>query len=85
MAGSFDNTGDFARHDLLTLRPSYGRTPVWIDVGAEDRFRAADQRLAHELGARAHVWPGKHGSHYWRAHMREYLAFYASALANCRR
>jgi enterochelin esterase-like enzyme len=85
MAGSFDGVADFARHDLLSQPPSYGRTPVWIDVGTQDRFRAADQQLAQELGLRAHVWPGKHGSHYWRAHMAQYLRFYASALANCRR
>jgi S-formylglutathione hydrolase FrmB len=83
MAGSFDNTSDFARHDLLTLRPSYGRTPVWIDVGAQDRFRAADVRLARELGLAPHVWPGKHGSRYWRDHMADYLRFYADALARC--
>jgi S-formylglutathione hydrolase FrmB len=83
MAGSFDSPRDFGRHDLLSLRPSYGRTPVWIDVGSEDRFRRADVRLASELGLRAHVWPGSHGSEYWRAHMGEYLRFYAAALAHC--
>jgi S-formylglutathione hydrolase FrmB len=85
MAGSFDGPGDFARHDLLALHPSYGSTPLWIDVGTEDRFRAADVRLAGELGATAHVWPGKHGSRYWRAHMTSYLRFYADALARCGR
>jgi S-formylglutathione hydrolase FrmB len=83
MAGSFDGPRDFARHDLLALGPSYGRTPVWIDVGTRDRFRAADVRLAGELGVRAHVWPGKHGSRYWRDHMAQYLRFYADALARC--
>jgi poly(3-hydroxybutyrate) depolymerase len=66
-----------ARHDLLRLRPSYGSTPVWIDVGTQDRFRPADVRLARELGVQPHVWPGKHGSNYWRAHMKQYLRFYA--------
>lgn len=80
MAGSFDSASDFARHDLLSLRPSYGSTPVWIDVGTQDRFRAADVRLARELGLQAHVWPGKHGSAYWRTHMKQYLRFYAD---NC--
>ncbi|HKN94028.1 MAG TPA: alpha/beta hydrolase-fold protein [Thermoleophilaceae bacterium] len=83
MARSFDGPADFARHDLLSLRPSYGSTPVWIDVGAQDRFRAADVRFAREIGLQPHVWPGQHGSHYWRAHMAQYLAFYAKALANC--
>jgi S-formylglutathione hydrolase FrmB len=83
MAGSFDGLGDFARHDLLSLDPSYGSTPVWIDVGTQDRFRAADVRLAGELGVTPHVWPGEHGSRYWRAHMAQYLRFYADALARC--
>jgi S-formylglutathione hydrolase FrmB len=85
MPGSFDGAADFARHDLLRLRPRYGPTPVWIDVGSEDRFRAADLRLAASLGTRARVWPGKHSSRYWRAHMGDYLRFYAGALARCRR
>jgi S-formylglutathione hydrolase FrmB len=85
MAGSFDSARDFARHDLLALRPSYGRTPVWIDVGTQDRFRTADERFAQEAGLRVRVWPGKHGSRYWRAHMGEYLRFYAGALAHCGR
>jgi S-formylglutathione hydrolase FrmB len=84
MAKSFDGPSDFAQHDLLALDPSYGKTPVWIDVGSQDRFRAADVRLASELGVRPHVWPGKHGSRYWRDHMASYLRFYADALAHCR-
>ncbi len=83
MARSFDGPADFARHDLLALRPSYGSTPVWIDVGTQDRFRAADVRFARSIGLQPRVWPGKHSSHYWRAHMAQYLAFYANALANC--
>jgi S-formylglutathione hydrolase FrmB len=83
MAGAFDGPSDFARHDLLALRPSYGSLPVWIDVGTQDRFRPADVRFAAELRLRPHVWPGRHGSHYWRAHMDQYLQFYANALANC--
>jgi predicted esterase len=80
MTGAFDGAADFARHNLLALRPSYGHTPVWIDVGTEDRFRAADVQLARELGVTAHVWPGKHGTRYWRSHMAQYLRFYADAL-----
>jgi S-formylglutathione hydrolase FrmB len=83
MAGSFDSMEDFAEHDLPALRPSYGRTPVWIDVATQDRFRAADVRFARELGVTPHVWPGKHGSRYWRSHMADYLRFYADALAGC--
>jgi S-formylglutathione hydrolase FrmB len=83
LPGAFDGPADFARHDLLTLRPPYGRTPLWIDVGSADRFRAADARLATELHVTPHVWPGKHGSRYWKAHMAAYLRFYADALARC--
>ncbi len=83
MAGAFDSAHDFVRHDLLALRPSYGAMPVWIDVGSADRFRTADVRLARELGVVLHVWPGKHGSRYWRTHMGDYLRFYADALARC--
>jgi enterochelin esterase-like enzyme len=80
---AFDGRRDFARHNLLALDPSYGRTPVWIDVGSEDRFRPADVRLASELGVVPHVWPGRHGTRYWRAHVDDYLGFYADALARC--
>jgi S-formylglutathione hydrolase FrmB len=80
MSGSFDGAADFARHDLLALRPDYGRTPVWIDVGTNDPFRAAGVRLAGKLRVTPHVWPGEHGSRYWRDHMGAYLRFYADAL-----
>jgi hypothetical protein len=30
-----------------------------------------------------HVWPGAHDGDYWRAHYRQYLHFYAGALAHC--
>ncbi|HET8672483.1 MAG TPA: hypothetical protein VFL87_02530, partial [Thermoleophilaceae bacterium] len=83
MSGAFDSARDFSRHDLLALRPSYGAAPVWIDVGASDRFRAADVKLARELGVVPHVWPGRHGSLYWRSHMYDYLRFYTDALARC--
>jgi hypothetical protein len=29
------------------------------------------------------VWPGEHGTRYWRAHVDEYLRFYAAALERC--
>jgi enterochelin esterase-like enzyme len=61
---------------------------VWLDVGTQDPFRAADTRLAGELrrrpaGVSFHVWPGGHEGAYWRAHWSEYLSFYAAALARC--
>jgi S-formylglutathione hydrolase FrmB len=89
MPGAFDGAADFARNDLLHIPASaYGRAPVWIDVGTRDRFRPADVVLARRCSAGGanvdlHVWPGKHGSAYWRSHMRDYLNFYANALARC--
>lgn len=90
-AGAFDDAADFARHDLLGAAARgnpFGATPVWLDVGREDPFRSADLTLARSLRRhRAHVsmtvWPGGHGSAYWRAHWGSYLAFYTRALKHC--
>jgi enterochelin esterase-like enzyme len=79
--GAFDDAADFARHDLVVHPPSYGRTPVWIDVGTEDGFRRVAVLYAHEVHAQLHVWPGGHDGPYWRAHTGAYLRFYASACA----
>ena len=89
--GAFDSAADFAHHDVIRAaagRDPYGATPVWLDVGTEDPFRAADTRLAGELRGRGgavsfHVWPGAHEGAYWRAHWAAYLGFYAAALARC--
>jgi poly(3-hydroxybutyrate) depolymerase len=75
--GAFDDAADFARNDIVNHPPSYGKTPVWIDVGASDGFRATDVRYAHEIHAQLHVWPGGHEGAYWRAHIARYLRFYA--------
>jgi poly(3-hydroxybutyrate) depolymerase len=78
MPRAFDDAADFARHDLLR-GSAYGKTPVWIDVGTRDRFRVADVAFAARAHLRVHVWPGEHRSAYWRAHMADYLRFYADA------
>jgi S-formylglutathione hydrolase FrmB len=91
-AGAFDDAEDFARNDIIGAVRSgdpYRGLAVWIDVGGQDPFRAADTRLATELrhnGHRVqfHVWPGGHTGTYWASHWRSYLRFYASALAGCR-
>lgn len=83
-AGAFDDAQDFARHDLLRLaktRTLY-RTQVWIDVGRDDPFLAADTTLAHELARRGirvqlEVHSGGHSG--WSGRMGEYLRFYARA------
>jgi enterochelin esterase-like enzyme len=82
-AGAFDDAADFARHDVMGLPFRY-RGPLWLDVGSDDPFRAADQVFALAHSASFRVWPGGHESSYWAAHMREYLRFYARALARCR-
>jgi enterochelin esterase-like enzyme len=61
---------------------------MWIDVGTDDPFRAADTRLADELRrdgqpVQFHVWPGGHDGSYWSSHWGSYLGFYAAALAHC--
>ena len=68
----------------------FNRLPVWIDSGIDDPFHDADAAFASLLRLRGvdvtyHTWPGGHRASYWRAHMAEYLGFYASALARCSR
>jgi S-formylglutathione hydrolase FrmB len=78
-AGAFDDAQDFARHDVVRL--ARYRVPVWIDVGADDPFRAADTSLARRVHAIFHIWPGGHDPGYWRRHTGAYLRFYADACA----
>jgi S-formylglutathione hydrolase FrmB len=87
---AFDNAADFARNDVFKAarKGRFHRMPVWIDGGSEDAFHNADAAFVSVLRARGvgvnyRVWPGAHTASYWRAHMGEYLRFYASALANC--
>ena len=89
--GAFDDAQDFARHDVIAAARAgdpYRGAAVWIDVGTDDPFRAADTTLAETLRAdghpvQLHIWPGSHGQDYWQSHWNSYLQFYASALANC--
>jgi len=90
-AGAFDDAEDFARHDVIAAARAgdpYPGVAVWIDVGTDDPFRAADTTLAGALRAdghpvQFHVWPGGHDQGYWQSHWNSYLGFYAAALANC--
>jgi S-formylglutathione hydrolase FrmB len=93
-AGAFDDAQDFARHDVIGFagRSSnpYPGAALWLDVGTQDPFRRAGTALAAALRAHGHaiqlhVWPGGHEHSYSRAHFAGYLAFYANALARCRR
>jgi hypothetical protein len=86
--GAFDDAGDFARHDVVGLartrgRRPWGRAALWLDSGRDDPFRRSDQVFAGALGITLRLWPGGHEGAYWRRHYREYLRFYAGALARC--
>jgi len=90
-AGAFDDAEDFAQHDVIgaAMRSTlYPGARVWLDVGTDDPFRAADTELAHLLRRRGrpvlfHVWPGSHDDTYWKRHVGAYMRFYAGALARC--
>jgi enterochelin esterase-like enzyme len=92
--GVFASPADFARHDVLararrSSRP-FGDTQVWLDRGDADPYRRGTDRLASLLRGGAtrltvrHA-PGGHDRAYWDAHMAQWVAFYARALASCRR
>jgi S-formylglutathione hydrolase FrmB len=89
--GAFDDAADYARNDVFAAarRGRFDGLPVWVDGGDADPFRAADAAFVSLLRGRGaplayHVWPGAHTGAYWQAHMRQYLGFYAGALAACR-
>jgi enterochelin esterase-like enzyme len=92
--GAFDGAEDFSRHDLIAFAradaAAWRGMPLWLDGGDEDPFRPGVAAFAAALrtdGAdlRVHTWKGGHLTGYWRAHMAQYLRFYARALARCRR
>jgi S-formylglutathione hydrolase FrmB len=90
-AGAFDNEEDFERHNLLAAAAGpdpYRGKHLWLDVGTEDPFRAADTRFADALKAKGaaiqfHVWQGGHDAGYWNSHWGPVLTFYARQLARC--
>jgi enterochelin esterase-like enzyme len=84
-AGAFDNAEDFERHDVIgAARPgAYRGARVWLDVGDRDPFLGATRELGRRLGVKVRVWPGEHGTRYWRDHVDEYLRFYVAALTRC--
>jgi S-formylglutathione hydrolase FrmB len=92
-AGAFDDAGDFARNDVIGAARAgdpYRGMSVWMDIGTDDPFRAADTDLARALRRHGqvvtfHVWPGSHTGSYWSSHWDSYLRFYAGALGRCRR
>jgi S-formylglutathione hydrolase FrmB len=86
--GAFDDAADFSRHDVVGIARRRGADPwhgakLWLDGGSADPFRSSDTTFARALGIRMRVWPGGHDFGYWGAHYRDYLRFYARALARC--
>jgi S-formylglutathione hydrolase FrmB len=90
-AGAFDDARDFALNNVIGIArrgDPYRPMAVWIDVGSQDPFRAADTTFVDALrrhGQRVEfqVWPGGHDQAYWDSHWGDYLGFYAGALAAC--
>lgn len=89
--GAYDDAEDFRRHapmpGIVTGGARY-HVPLWIDAGRDDPFVDANRRVADALRSNgeavtARFPAGEHDGSYWRAHVADYLAFYANALANC--
>jgi S-formylglutathione hydrolase FrmB len=82
--GAFDDAADYARNDVVVLAHARRPAPrLWLDAGNQDPFLPGDRALAAALRVRLRTAPGGHDDAYWRAHYREYLRFYAAALARC--
>ena len=67
---------------------AFGPIPIWNDVGTEDPFLIGSVAFDEALTAggadlSAHQWHGGHETSYWDRHWKQYLRFYARALANC--
>jgi len=94
--GAFDDAGDFAAHDVISVaRTARGEAaltaqPLWIDAGDADPFLPGDRAFVqalHDAGdtsADLDTLPGGHDDDYWSSRWRDYLPFYANALARCR-
>ncbi|TMC69794.1 MAG: hypothetical protein E6J13_10525 [Chloroflexi bacterium] len=90
-APSFLGRGaDFAARDplaLITAKPELARTySWWIDSGDADPWVREAAAIHTELSSLGianewHSYPGDHSASYWSAHIPDYLAYYARALA----
>ena len=91
----FGDVASFRARDPATMaervvrRGGVRRPALFLDIGTEDgllqRNRAFHHRL-NELGYTHHYteWPGGHDHAYWRAHVRESLAWMARQFASGR-
>jgi len=94
--GAFDDAADFAAHDVIAAAATaqgvaaLREKPLWIDAGEDDPFLPGDRAFVAALhgrgdtNARLDTAPGGHDDAYWESRWRDYLAFYAAALAACR-
>jgi enterochelin esterase-like enzyme len=82
---------DFAARDpyaLIAAKPQIARGITWwIDSGDIDPWHVQAQALSAELSSLGianqwHLYTGDHSAAYWSAHVRDYLMFYAGALAS---
>jgi S-formylglutathione hydrolase FrmB len=90
--GAFDNAADFRRHDVygqVRGNPrAYVREQIWLDAGTKDPFRPVNEEIVRMLKRRGrsvtwHGWPGEHGGAYFRAHVGDYLRWYARQFERC--
>lgn len=90
--GAFDNAADFGRNDVVRvarLHPKlFAGKPLWLDAGTADPFDPGDRAFVAALRSggvkiSVHRWPGGHNGAYWHRHWKDYLRFYARALAAC--
>lgn len=94
--GAFDDAQDFAAHDVIATaatpagEAALAAQPLWIDAGESDPFLPGDRAFVtalHSAGdAAVHLdtKPGGHDDGYWSSRWKDYLDFYAGALAHCR-
>jgi S-formylglutathione hydrolase FrmB len=94
--GAFDDAEDFAAHDVIAAAhtpqgaAALSAQPLWIDAGDEDPFLPGDHALVDALhadgapGPAFDTAPGGHDDEYWSSRWKDYLPFYAKALAECR-
>ncbi|MBS1869769.1 MAG: hypothetical protein JSS99_08900 [Actinobacteria bacterium] len=90
--GAFDDAADFAAHDVVAVAGTAAGAaalraqPLWIDAGDGDPFLPGDRAFVDALHgtARLDTAPGGHDDGYWSSRWKDYLPFYAAALARCR-
>ncbi|MGN6187446.1 MAG: alpha/beta hydrolase [Conexibacter sp.] len=94
--GAFDDAEDFAAHDVIAVAATpegaaaLDAQPLWIDAATDDPFLPGDRAFVaalHDAGdtsTQLDTAPGGHDDRYWESRWKDYLPFYATALAHCR-